>query len=120
MNAMAAKGATQIDLTEPLMELVSERFRVLGEPMRIRLLNELRDGERTVGELREATGASQQNVSKYLVILLNAGMVARSKEGNLARYSIADDSVFELCEIVCGGVQRQVDAISYSLCGQAA
>ncbi len=95
-------------LPEPLIELVAQRFRVLGEPMRIKLLDQLRQGEATVGELQEALGASQQNVSKHLGILNAAGMVSRRKDGNHARYSIGDPSVFDLCDQVCGGVQRQL------------
>ncbi len=95
-------------LPEPLIELVAQRFRVLGEPMRIKLLDRLRDSDATVGDLQEALGASQQNVSKHLGILLAAGMVSRTKQGNHARYSIADPDVFELCEQVCGGVRRQL------------
>jgi DNA-binding transcriptional ArsR family regulator len=98
-------------LPEPLIELVAQRFRVLGEPMRIRLLDRLREGPATVGELQEALGASQQNVSKHLGILLGAGMVARAKEGNHARYSICDPSVFELCDQVCGGVRRRLQEL---------
>ncbi len=95
-------------LSDRLIELVAQRFRVLGEPMRIRLLDRLREGEATVGELQEAVGASQQNVSKHLGILHAAGMVTRTKQGNHARYSISDPSVFELCDQVCGGVRRQL------------
>ena len=104
-------------LPEPLIELVAQRFRVLGEPMRIRLLERLREGDATVGELQEALNASQQNISKHLGILLAAGMVARTKQGNHARYAISDPSVFELCDQVCGGVRRQLhelDAILQS------
>ncbi len=95
-------------LPEPLIELVAQRFRVLGEPMRIKLLDQLRQGEATVGELQEALGASQQNISKHLGILHAAGMVTRRKDGNHARYAIGDPGVFDLCEQVCGGVQRQL------------
>jgi DNA-binding transcriptional ArsR family regulator len=93
---------------EPLVELIAGRFRVLGEPMRIRLLDALRDGPRTVNELTEALGASQQNVSKHLGILAAAGIVGRQKDGTRVRCFIADDSVFELCELVCGGLRRHV------------
>ena len=95
-------------MREPLIELVAQRFRVLGEPTRIKLLDRLREGDATVGELQEALGASQQNVSKHLGILLAAGMVARTKQGNHSRYSISDPSVFDLCDQVCGGVRRQL------------
>lgn len=108
---MAPKTSLPVELTDPLVEIVAERFRVLGEPMRIRLLNALREQPMTVSELREATGASQQNVSKHLGILHQAGMVGRAKEGTTTRYSITDESVFELCDIVCGGVKRQRDVL---------
>jgi DNA-binding transcriptional ArsR family regulator len=95
-------------LPEPLIELVAQRFRVLGEPMRIKLLERLRESEATVGELQEAVGASQQNVSKHLGILHAAGMVSRTKHGTHTRYAISDPSVFELCDLVCGGIRRQL------------
>jgi DNA-binding transcriptional ArsR family regulator len=98
-------------LPEPLIELVAQRFRVLGEPMRIKLLDRLREGEATVGELQQALGASQQNVSKHLGILHAAGMVSRSKQGNHTRYAIGDPAVFELCDQVCGGVRRQLQEL---------
>jgi DNA-binding transcriptional ArsR family regulator len=71
----------------------------------------LREGDATVSELQDAVGASQQNVSKHLGILHNAGIVTRAKQGNHARYAIADEGVFELCEQVCGDVRRQLDEL---------
>ena len=76
--------------------------------MRIKLLDRLRRGEATVGQLQEALGATQQNVSKHLGILYSAGMVSREKRGTSVVYAVADPSVFELCDQVCGGVRRQV------------
>ena len=99
------------------MELIAQRFRVLGEPMRIKLLDRLRDGDATVGDLQEALGASQQNVSKHLAVLLNAGMVSRAKQGTSARYAIADEGVFTLCEQVCGGLRRQLSELDAVLQG---
>ena len=104
-------------LPAPLVELIAERFRVLGEPMRIRLLDALRDGPATVSELEQATGASQQNVSKHLGVLLRGGLVSRRKDGNFSLYAIADESVFELCEHVCGGLRRQLDELDAVLPG---
>ena len=98
-------------LPAPLVELIAERFRVLAEPMRIRLLDALREAPATVQDLQQATGASQQNVSKHLGLLLRSGLVARSKDGNFSIYSIADEGVFELCELVCGGLRRQLDEL---------
>ena len=104
-------------LPEPLADLIAQRFRVLGEPMRIRLLDRLREGEASVGELQQALGASQQNVSKHLGVLLNAGLVGRTKQGTSARYAIADESVFGLCEQVCGGLRRQLSELEALLHG---
>ena len=96
-------------ISDQLLELIARHFRVLGEPMRLRLLEALRDGDATVQDLQRVTGASQQNISKHMGILLGAGLVTRAKDGNFARYSIADPSVFELCELVCGNLIRQFD-----------
>ena len=95
-------------LPGPLVDLIARRFRVLGEPTRIRLLDLLRERDATVTELHEARGASQQNVSTHLGVLLQAGIVTRTKQGTSARYAIADDGVFALCEHVCGGLRRQL------------
>lgn len=95
-------------LPDGLVELIARRFRVIGEPMRIRILDQLRSGDATVQELTDATGASQQNVSKHLGVLLEAGIVSRRKRGTAAIYAIADDGVFVLCEAVCGSIQRQL------------
>ena len=106
-------------LPAPLVELIAERFRVLGEPMRIRLLDALREAPATVQDLQRATGASQQSVSKHLGLLLRSGLVSRSKEGNFSLYAIADEGVFELCEQVCGGLRRQLDELDSLLPGGA-
>ncbi len=110
----------QRPLPEGLVELIAQRFRVLGEPMRIKLLDRLRDGDASVHELQEALGASQQNVSKHLGVLLSAGMVSRTKHGTSARYAIADDTVFTLCDHVCGGLRRQLAELDALLQGAAA
>ena len=99
-------------MPEPLVELIAQRFRVIGEPMRIRLLDALRDGERSVGQLTEALEATQQNVSKHLGVLHQAGVVSRRKDGNHVLYAIADPSVFELCESVCGGIRDGAAALA--------
>ena len=113
--------ATTLSLPHPLpdllVELIAQRFKVLSEPMRIKLLDRLRNGAATVYELTEALGASQQNVSKHLSVLLQAGMVSRTKLGTSARYEIADPDVFALCDQVCGGIRRQVVALDEMLQG---
>lgn len=99
-------------LPEPVVELVAERFRVMGEPMRIRILELLRDGELTVGELTQSLGATQQNVSKHLGVLHRAGIVSRRKEGTAARYGIADPFVLDLCERVCTSLRLQANELA--------
>jgi DNA-binding transcriptional ArsR family regulator len=95
-----------------LAELIAQRFRVLGEPTRIRLLDTLRDGEASVQDLSETLHASQQNVSKHLSLLGDAGIVHRRKEGNRVYYAIADDGIFELCDQVCGSLEQQFAELS--------
>lgn len=111
----AEPAAVPHPLPDPLIEMIAQRFRILSEPMRIKLLDRLRDGEASVQELQEATGASQQNVSKHLGLLLNAGMVSRTKSGNHSLYAIADDGVFLLCDHVCGGLRRDAGELDLIL-----
>jgi DNA-binding transcriptional ArsR family regulator len=107
-------------LPDALIELIAQRFRVIGEPMRIRILDHLRGGSATVTELREALETSQQNVSKHLGVLHQAGIVRRKKRGNHVAYSIADQSVFDLCEQVCGGLRRRMAQLDGVLAERAA
>jgi len=104
-------------LPDELAELIARRFRVMGEPMRIRLLDRLREGEASVNELTEALGASQQNVSKHLAVLAEVGILGRRKEGTHVYYRIVDEGVFALCEQVCGSVQQQLRALNELIVG---
>jgi DNA-binding transcriptional ArsR family regulator len=99
-------------IPDELAELVVRRFRLLAEVMRIRLLDRLRDGEATVGELAEALETSQQNVSKHLAALAEAGILGRRRDGNRVYYRIVDEGVFALCEQVCGSLQEQLRALN--------
>jgi DNA-binding transcriptional ArsR family regulator len=99
-------------LPDELAELIARRLRVLAEPTRIRLLDRLRDDEATVNELADALGASQQNVSKHLAVLADAGILGRRKDGTRVYYRIVDDGVFALCEEVCGSVERQLRTVA--------
>lgn len=106
---------TEHPLPEPLLELVAYRFRVIGEPMRIRLLEQLRYGPATVGQLADALSATQQNVSKHLGVLHHAGILSRAKQGTSVRYAITDTTIFELCELVCGRLRQQIIELSKTL-----
>jgi DNA-binding transcriptional ArsR family regulator len=87
--------------SERMIELVARRFRMLGEPFRLRLLQTLEKGELTVGELVQELDGSQPNVSKHLQMLHNAGFVSRRRAGNSVFYGIADPTVMTLCDLVC-------------------
>ncbi len=91
-----------------LAEMIAARMRVIGDPSRIRILDQLRDGELSVTEITERLEMSQQNASKHLGVLAGAGIVARRKEGTTALYRVADEGVFALCEQVCGGIQDRL------------
>ena len=108
---MSAEAAGAPELPHPipaeLAELIAERFRLLGEPMRIRLLDFLRGGEASVKESARELGTSEQNVSKHLGFLLRGGVVGRRKQGNRACYAITDPEMLELCEAVCGALARR-------------
>jgi DNA-binding transcriptional ArsR family regulator len=99
-------------ITPELAELIAARLRVIGDPMRIRILDLLRGGELSVGQITERLGTSQQNASKHLGMLLQAGIVGRRKEGTSSLYRVVDESIYELCEQVCGGLQQQIAGLS--------
>ena len=98
-------------LPDPLVELIAHRFRVLGEPARIKLLDALRSGPATVGELAGRLGLSQQNTSKHLGVLAVAGVVERTRVGNSVVYAIGDPTVFALCDLVCGALRDRITAL---------
>lgn len=104
-------------LPDGLAELIARRFRAIGDPTRIRLLDRLRQGEASVNELADAVGGSQQNVSKHLAVLADAGIIGRRRDGNHVLYAIADDGVFDLCERVCGSVQQQLRSLNELVAG---
>lgn len=95
-------------LSAGALELVAFRFKILSEPLRLRILHSLQDGEKSVTELTEVLSTSQPNVSKHLRILQTAGLVSRRQVGNTVYYSIADSSIFTLCEVVCGSLETQL------------
>ena len=95
-------------ISDELAELISRRFRLLAEPTRVRLFHRLRDGEASVHELTDELGCSQQNISKHLTLLAEAGVLARRKERNSVYYRISDEEVVTLCDQVCDSVERHL------------
>ncbi len=94
-------------LTDEAIKGVAERFRILSEPIRLQILQALRNGELTVTELTREVEISQPNASKHLRILQDAGMLRRDQRGNSVYYSIADNSIFQLCGLVCDSLESR-------------
>ncbi len=94
---------------QEVVQQLADYFSVLGEPMRLRILNLLRDGEKCVQDLVEATETSQANVSKHLKVMVQAGILSRRSEGTQAYYSVEDDLIFELCNLVCDRLARRIE-----------
>jgi ArsR family transcriptional regulator len=95
-------------MPDQLVELVAQRFRAMGEPMRVRILDALRDGPATAQDLTARLGTSPQNISKHLGVLRAAGLVRRERDGAAVRHEIADPTVLSICEEVCGSLTREV------------
>lgn len=99
MQGLPAEALTQ----------VAAYFQALSEPTRLQILNLLREGERNVGELAQACGYTSANISRHLSLLMQHGLVARESRGTAVYYRIADESVYALCDLVCGSIARQFD-----------
>lgn len=97
------------DLPKEALVQVAAYFQALSEPTRLSLLNLLRDGEHSVGELAQATGFTAANVSRHLALLMQHGLVARESRGTSVYYRIADNSVYALCDLVCGNLARRFE-----------
>ena len=89
------------ELSEAALQMIADRFKVLAEPMRLKILHALWDGEMTVGKIINEVNGLQANVSKHLAVLQQAGLVGRRKDGLRVFYQIADSTVFDICEVVC-------------------
>ncbi|MCT7984292.1 metalloregulator ArsR/SmtB family transcription factor [Laspinema sp. A4] len=96
-------------LPQEVLQQVAEYFSILSEPMRLKLLNLLRDGEKCVQELVDATSTSQANVSKHLKVMLQAGILSRRTEGTSAYYRVEDPLIFELCNLVCDRLAERIE-----------
>ncbi|MBP7140780.1 MAG: helix-turn-helix transcriptional regulator [Opitutaceae bacterium] len=90
------------------LELVARRFAVLSEPMRLRLIQALFNGEKNVSDLVEATGGTQANVSRHLQTLTSAHVLGRRKAGLQVFYHIADPTIPKLCDLVCGSLEKSL------------
>jgi len=106
-------------MSDAQVEEAARLFAILSEASRLKLLRALMSEAMTVSDLMAATGMKQGNVSKHLGVLLDARFVAKEKEGNFARYSIADPNLFALCELMCGRMEQEARQRLAALSGNA-
>jgi DNA-binding transcriptional ArsR family regulator len=111
---------TKNAMSEKMLDLIARRFRMLGEPYRLRILQELETGEKAVGELVEELVGNQSNVSKHLQILHDSGLVSRRRDGVSIVYAISDPMVFQLCALVCRSETQKSKREFEELNGRAA
>jgi DNA-binding transcriptional ArsR family regulator len=95
-------------LSDQALEQVAHYFQALAEPNRLRILNLLREHERNVGEIAQLCGSTAANVSRHLALLAKHGLIARESRGTNAYYRIADPSIYQLCDLVCGSIARRI------------
>jgi DNA-binding transcriptional ArsR family regulator len=100
----------ETQLSDEALEMIASRFKLLSDPMRLRILHTLGREEMTVSDVVAATRGGQANISKHLGFLLEAGVVSRRKEGLNAFYKVSDETIFELCETVCNRLETQLAA----------
>jgi len=107
---LPAAGCPRMEGLPPdALDHVAAYFQALSEPTRLTILNLLRNGERNVGELAAATGYTSANISRHLGVLVQHGLVARETRGTAVYCRIDDDSVYALCDLVCGSIGRQLE-----------
>lgn len=104
--------AASIPIDRSGLEKVAGLFKVFAEPTRLAILQLLRSGSKSVNEIVSALGTSQANVSKQLRILYDADLLVREQRGNHVYYSIGEELVFELCDLVCAKLNRSAKAVA--------
>ncbi len=105
-----ASTTTMQSLDDRALEQIAEYFRALSEPLRLKILNALRDGPRNVSDLTDLLGCSQANVSKHLTVLTKIGLTERESRGNCVYYRMADERTYQLCDLVCGQISERLMA----------
>ncbi|MCP4202016.1 MAG: winged helix-turn-helix transcriptional regulator [bacterium] len=95
------------EITDQLLEKIAERFRAMSNPVRLKILHELEEGELSVSAILERIGGSQANASKHLAVLRGVGLVAPRREGPSVYYRISDPAVFTICEAVCDSLLKR-------------
>jgi DNA-binding transcriptional ArsR family regulator len=115
---MNGPRATRNLLPPEAVAAVASRFRLLGSPSRLRILDALMDGPLGAGELVQVTGLTQSNLSRHVAALEAGGCVSRIRAGQTVRVAIADESLKDLCALVCGALREAAAAAHAALAEQ--
>jgi DNA-binding transcriptional ArsR family regulator len=110
--------AQKAPLSDEALELIARRFATLSQPIRLRLVHALFDGEKNVNTLVKETGGTQTATSRQLQALTQAHILVHRKEGLQVFYAIADPTIFDLCEVVCGSLAKQLTRQATALGGK--
>jgi DNA-binding transcriptional ArsR family regulator len=89
------------DERDEVFERAAELFAVLSTSIRLRIINQLCQGEKNVGQLLEHIGVAQPNMSQHLNIMYRAGLLGKRRQGAQVFYRIADESAVMVCRAVC-------------------
>ena len=111
--------ARPLPMSDKMTDLVARRFRMLGDVTRLRILQALEEGEKSVGAITERVTGTQSNISKHLQALMDAGILNRRRDGNNVLYSIADPVIFRLCDLVCHSTTSRVHSEYGELIGSS-
>ena len=95
-----SKKKSAATLSDRELSQIALHFRLLGEPMRLKILQAICQKPRSVNEIVTAVGATQANVSKHLSLLAMAGILTREKDGQCVYYGMKDPLTLKLCELV--------------------
>jgi DNA-binding transcriptional ArsR family regulator len=87
-------------LTDAELEQIASHFRLLGEPMRLKILQAVCREPRTVTDIVTTINATQANVSKHLALLAAAGILTRQKDGQCVYYGLKDELTLKMCKLV--------------------
>lgn len=94
------------DMSDAMVQAVVERLKALADESRVRILLRLKQGPANVNQLAQTLGIAQPSVSKHLAILKNVGLLNVQRHGTAAIYSVKDQTIFDLCALICSGVTR--------------
>jgi DNA-binding transcriptional ArsR family regulator len=103
-----------VKLPPEALEIIARKFEALSDHVRLGILQELKEGEKSGKELIDILGVSQSTVSKHLKKLFEVKIVGKRQEGNLVYYYVSDESIEEICELVCSNIKNDLLKLTQS------